>query len=304
MVGPSGWFASTALRVRGEPPGEAPFPVGGIAGVRSTVVQLQASTLDMERRTLRGGVTALVPVDMESGGFMVAFTERSGGASSGIFETLNLGLRSGDDPELVKVNRRRVCAALGIDEFACGKQVHGTRIEPIGRDRSGAGFLDPVDAMAATDGLITDEDGVALAILTADCVPIVLADPTIGRLAVVHAGWRGIAGGIVSEVLAAFDRPTEVRAAIGPAIGPDHYEVGEDVAMAVGKACPSGAVTRRVGSRVQLDLPASVAGILEDARVRRIVKAELCTACEKDRFFSYRRDGSTGRQGVVAVRMA
>jgi YfiH family protein len=257
----------------------------------------------MERRTLEGGVSALIPADLEDAGFVALFTERSGGMSTGAFHSLNLGLRGGDDPELVKRNRELLCAAAGVADFACARQVHGTRIERIERGRSGAGYLDPADALPATDGLVTDEDGVALTVLTADCVPVVLSDPTTGRLAVVHAGWRGIAAGIVSRALAHFDRPSEIRAAIGPAIGPDHYEVGEDVAQAVGTACPSGAITRRDGDRLFLDLPSSIAGILDDEGVARVSRTDLCTACEEDRFFSYRRDGSTGRQGVLAVRV-
>jgi polyphenol oxidase len=259
--------------------------------------------LEMERRTLEGGVTALVPTDLEEAGFVALFTERSGGVSTGVFQSLNLGLRSGDDPELVKRNRELLCAAAGVADFACARQVHGTRIERIDRDRSGSGYLDPADAMPSTDGLVTDEEGVALTILTADCVPVVLSDPTTGRLAVVHAGWRGIAAGIVSQALSLFERPSAIRAAIGPAIGPDHYEVGEDVARAVGAACPSGAVTRRDGDRLLLDLPSSIAGILDDSGAAGVSRTDLCTACEEDRFFSYRRDGSTGRQGVLAVRV-
>jgi YfiH family protein len=257
----------------------------------------------MDRRTLEGGVAALVPTDLEEAGFVAIFSERSGGVSAGAFRSLNLGLRSGDDPELVKQNRDLLCAAAGVEDFACARQVHGTRIERIDRDRSGSGYLDPADAMPATDGLVTDESGVALTILTADCVPVVLSDPTTGRLAVVHAGWRGIAAGIVSQALSIFERPSAIRAAIGPAIGPDHYEVGEDVAQAVGAACPSGAVTHREGSRLRLDLPTSIAGILDDGGVARVSRTDLCTACEEDRFFSYRRDGLTGRQAVLAVRV-
>jgi YfiH family protein len=132
----------------------------------------------------------------------------------------------------------------------------------------------------------------------------VLADPVAGRLATVHAGWRGVAGGIVGEALRSFDHPSDVRASIGPAIGPDHYEVDDDVVKAVDAVCPSGAVIRSRGSgtRPLLDLPSSIAGILIDAGVRRISSSGLCTACEEDRFFSYRRDGVTGRQGVVAIR--
>jgi YfiH family protein len=264
---------------------------------------LRSRVLDLEERTLAGGVTALVPTELEEAGFLAVFSDRSGGVSAGVFESLNLGLRSGDDPELVKENRARLCAAAGVEEFACARQVHGNRIEKIDRDRAGSGYLDPVHALAATDGLMADEKGVALGILTADCVPVVLADPESGRMVAVHAGWRGTAAGIVTEALAAFERPVEVRAAIGPAIGPDHYEVGEDVADAVGAACPSGAVTRRDGDRLLLDLPSSIAGILGDGGVGSISRTDLCTACEPDRFFSYRRDGSTGRQGLLAVRL-
>ena len=251
-----------------------------------------------------GGVAALVAAEFEAAGFTVSFTERSGGVSGGVFQSLNLGLRSGDDPELVKVNRQRLCASVGVEEFACGKQVHGTRIERIDRGSSGSGYLDPAGALTATDGLVTDEPGVALAVLTADCVPVALADPIAGRLAVVHAGWKGIAAGIVSEAVALFDHPTETIAAIGPAIGPDHYEVGDDVARAVGAACPTGAVIRREGTRLLLDLSASIASILEEAGVRSIARTRRCTACETDRYYSYRRDGVTGRQGVVAVRVS
>jgi len=265
---------------------------------------VQTRTFELEGRALTGGVAALVPAEFEAAGFTVAFTERSGGVSGGSFQSLNLGLRSGDDPELVKMNRQRLCESVGVEEFACGKQVHGTRIERIDRGRSGSGYLDPAEALTATDGLITDHPGVALTVLTADCVPVALADPSEGRLAVVHAGWRGIAGGIVGEALAAFDRPSEIIAAIGPAIGPDHYEVGDDVARAVGTACPTGAVTRRVGTRLFLDLSASIAAILEEAGVESIARTQLCTACETDRFYSYRRDGITGRQGVVAARVS
>jgi polyphenol oxidase len=265
---------------------------------------VQTRALDMERRTLPGGVAALVPAVMEEAGFAVAFTERSGGVSDGVFASLNLGLGTGDDPELVRRNRDRVAASVGVAAFACGRQIHGTHIERVGADRSGSGFHHPREAFDGADGLLTDEAGVALAVLTADCVPVVLADPRAGRLAVVHAGWRGTAAGIVGQAIAAFDRPSEIVAAVGPAIGPDHYQVGKDVAVAVGKACPAGAVTRQEGSILLLDLPSSVAGILESAGVPSISRADLCTACEEDRFFSHRRDGATGRQGVIAVRNA
>lgn len=256
----------------------------------------------MDRRVLEGGIHVLVPDRLESDGFLVAFTERTGGVSEHAFRSLNLGLRCGDDPARALENRHRVCGAVGVPPFALVRQVHGTRVVRAGRRRMGAGFQDPSTALGSADAIVTSSRGVALAVLTADCVPVALADPAAGRLAVVHAGWRGVAHGVLRSAVGCFPRPAEVRAAVGPAIGPDHYEVGEEVAGAVSAASPSGAVTSRSGSRLLLDLPATVTRILRGLGVRRIDREEVCTACEPDRFFSYRRDGVTGRQALVAMR--
>src|SRR5262249_34581102 len=175
-----------------------------------------------------GGIAFLTSKRLESDGFLVACTERTGGASTGPFASLNLGLRSGDDVEAVHENRRRVIAALGIEPFACVRQKHGARIVRAGPSRAGAGFTDPDEALGDAAGMRTPRKGVAIAVPTADCVPVALADPSTGRLAVVHAGWRGVAAGILRAALHAFANAGEVRALIGPAIGPDHYEVGED----------------------------------------------------------------------------
>jgi YfiH family protein len=238
----------------------------------------------------------------ESDGFLVAFTERTGGTSRGSFRSLNLGLRSGDDQERVRENRRRVCAALGITSFACGQQAHGAGTARIGPRRAGAGFSDPEDAVPGVDALVTSSRGVAMAVLVADCVPLALVDPAAGRVCVVHAGWKGVAAGILQAALRPFAEPSRVRATMGPAIGLDHYEVGEDVALAVSAASGAGAKTRRVGSRLFLDLPGTVAVILKEHGVRTIERSGDCTACQKDRFFSYRRDGQTGRQALIAMR--
>jgi polyphenol oxidase len=133
---------------------------------------------------------------------------------------------------------------------------------------------------------------------------VALADPSSGRLVVVHAGWRGVAAGVLRSALRAFPRPAEVRAVIGPAVGPDHYEVGEDVALAVSAATERGAVTSRVGRSLRLDLPATVARILRESGLTRLERAEECTACLPRRFFSHRRDGpGTGRQALIGVRL-
>jgi YfiH family protein len=256
----------------------------------------------MDRRVLDGGIAVLVPERLEADGFVVAFTERAGGVSDEPFGSLNLGLRCGDDPARALENRRRLCMALGVPPFALVRQVHGDRVVRAGRARSGAGFEDPSTALGSADAIVTSRRRVPIAVLTADCVPVVLADPSSGRFAVVHAGWRGVAGGVLGAALRRFPDPAQLRAAVGPAIGPDHYPVGEDVAGAVSAASPGGAVLARSDSRILLDLPATVVRILEGAGIRAVERASVCTACEPERFFSHRRDGITGRQAVVAMR--
>jgi purine-nucleoside/S-methyl-5'-thioadenosine phosphorylase / adenosine deaminase len=256
----------------------------------------------MDRRALDGGINVLVPDRLESDGFLIAFTERAGGVSPDVFHSLNLGLRCGDDPANAMENRRRLCRALAMPPFSLARQVHGARVVEAGPGRPGAGFEDPSTALGDADVVVTSSPGVPLAVLAADCVPAALADPATGRLAVVHAGWRGVARGVLQAALGLFGRPAEVRAAVGPAVGPDHYEVGEDVALAVSAACPDEAVTTRKGSRLLLDLPATVTRILSDLGVRSIEWEQVCTGCEADRFYSHRRDGVTGRQALLAMR--
>src|SRR5712692_7339062 len=257
----------------------------------------------LERRALGRGIAALVSRPLEAAGFLIAFTERTGGTSQSPFRSLNLGLRTDDERAAVLQNRRRVCEALGVSSFAVGQQVNGARCARVGPKRAGAGFTDAADAFGATDALITTSRDVALAALVADCVPVALVDPARGALAVVHAGWRGIAAGILGASLRRFAEPGEVRAVIGPAIGPDHYSVGEDVALAVSAASDAGVNAARRGGQVFLDLPGTVARILKELGVRREDSAGTCTACEPRRFFSYRRDGPTGRQALIAVRL-
>jgi YfiH family protein len=257
----------------------------------------------LERRTLVTGVVALVPLAMEAAGFLVAFTERTGGTSKGRYQSLNLALRDGDDLDRVVENRRRVAGGLGVESFACAQQTHGARRTRIGSARSGAGFLDRAAAVPDTDCLETKTAGLALAIFTADCVPVALADPAAGTLTLVHAGWRGIAAGIMPAALGAFPDTARIKAAVGPAVGPDHYEIGEEVAHAVSSAAAGRAMTERRRGGLWLDLPGTVAGILEGLGVRSIERSEDCTACEPVRFFSHRRDGETGRQGMIALRL-
>jgi polyphenol oxidase len=255
----------------------------------------------LERRTISGGITVLLSAALRPHGFVVAFTERSPGAGTVGNGDLDLSLRGGSDPAGAVGNRRALCRALGVRSFAFGEQVHGAGCIEIDGSRSGAGFQDLASAIPAADALVTETPNLPLAVLTADCVPLALADPGRGRIAVVHAGWRGISTGVIGAAIDRFPDPSVVMAVIGPAVEPDHYEVGEEVVAAVARAAP-GVAVRRAGGRPRLDLPATVAEMLEGAGVRVVERARVCTACEPTRFFSHRRDGPTGRQALVAFR--
>jgi hypothetical protein len=202
------------------------------------------------------------------------FTTRRGGVSEGPFASLNLGLATDDEDERVRVNRERVLARTGAARLAQGYQVHGTAIAV------------DAEARVEADGQVTTRPGVAAIVLTADCLPVALAGPE--SIGVVHAGWRGLAEGVLEAGVAATGA---VAAAIGPGIGPCCYEVGDDVRAVFG-------TTERT-----LDLKAVARARLRAAGVAEIHDCGLCTACDAERFFSHRRDrGVTGRQAGLAWR--
>jgi YfiH family protein len=226
-----------------------------------------------------------------AGPYAVAFTTRLGGVSEGPYASLNLGRRTGDDVERVDENRRRVCAELGADaeRLALNYQHHSPDVH-----RALAGSRGDRQG----DGLWTDEPGVPIGALAADCVPIALARtngdaPAVG---VLHAGWRGLLAGIVANGVDALGG-TRAAAAVGPAIGPCCYEVGEDVADLFRARFGPGVVRGR-----NLDLWTSAELALREAGVAEVQRFDLCTACRPDLFFSHRRTGKPrGVQGVVAV---
>ena len=209
-------------------------------------------------------------------GATALFTTRRGGVSEGPYASLNLGLWSEDDPDRVLDNRERVRVEAGAQRLAQGRQVHGTRVV--------------VDAapLEKADGQVTTQRDVATIVLVADCLPVVLAGPRAAG--VVHAGWRGLAAGVLEAGVLALGGG-RIAAAIGPGIGPCCYEVGDDVRAVFATE-----------SRT-LDLKAIARRRLEDAGVTEIHDCELCTACDPQRFFSHRRDrGVTGRQAGLAWR--
>jgi YfiH family protein len=254
-------------------------------------------THTVERRHLGSDLHVLVAEDP---GFLVAFTERGGGVSEQPFRSLNLGYRTQDDAERVGKNRRRVIDALGIPPFATARQVHGATLHRVGRSLAAAGFAEPSAALPEADILSVSEPRVPVAVLVADCLPVALASRSEQRLAAVHAGWRGLAAGALARAASEFEDRGGVRAFIGPAIGPCHYEVGEEVIAELGAAAP---VTERRGGRTFLDLAATAEGVLRREGIGEVASAGICTHCAEDRFFSYRRDGRTGRQAMLAMRL-
>ncbi len=223
----------------------------------------------------------------EAAGYRVAFTTRVGGVSEGPFASLNLGRKSGDDPEHAEENRRIACAAIGADveQLALNFQVHSARVLRAAPRMRGE----------HADGLWTEEPGLPILAMSADCLPIVLARAGRPGIAVLHAGWRGLLAGIVAAGTEALGGG-EIAAAVGPAIGPCCYEVGEEVAKPF---------RARFGDDVveqgRLDLWTSAERALHAAGIERVDRFDRCTACEPKSFFSHRRDaGLTGRQGVIA----
>jgi purine-nucleoside/S-methyl-5'-thioadenosine phosphorylase / adenosine deaminase len=251
-----------------------------------------------ERRTTSDGLALLTSSRLAARGVTAAFTERSGGTSREPFASLNLGFRDGDLPATVRRNRTRLAEALGTGPFAMAEQVHAAAVAEVDRTGTGRGFADAA-GFEGCDALVTSVPGLPLAILTADCVPVALTDGD--RVAAVHVGWRGFVAGMIPAAVESFPDPAAVSAAVGPAIGPCHYEVGEEVARVVRERAEAEVAERREGSWF-VDLAGAVEASLLGRGVAQIDVTGLCTACETDRFFSYRRDGRTGRQALVVMR--
>jgi polyphenol oxidase len=189
-----------------------------------------------------GGLRLLTWPALDASAVDAAVTARDGGVSAGPYASLNLSLTVGDDPARVLENRRRLAAALGADprDFVYARQVHGAGVRIVGAADRGSGAFTVDDAIPDTDALVTTSPDVVLAILTADCVPVVLHDPVAGVLACVHAGWRGTVARVSAAAVAAMaslgSRPSDVIAGLGPAADPARYQVGPDVHHAVTEA--------------------------------------------------------------------
>ena len=238
-------------------------------------------------------------------------SERGGGVSDGPFSSLNLGLHVGDVAENVGGNRRRAASALGMDalRLVCAEQVHGSRVAVVTSGDAGRGACSLADALPGADALVTRAAGLPLALFFADCAPVFVVDPVSRTVAVAHAGWRGLVGGVLENTLAVLvnefgARPEDLLAAIAPCIGACCFEVGLEVAARFDPADvrPSGE-----NGKAFVDLAGAAVRRLHGAGllVQNVDVANECTTCRPDRWFSHRRDGGgkTGRMGAfIALR--
>lgn len=225
-----------------------------------------------------------------------AVSTRAGGVSQGPYATFNLGDHVDDDEAAVAENRRLLAADLGLPAPPQWlRQVHGTVIVEVGTTR-----LEPPEA----DGVVTGTAGVVLAVLSADCLPVLACDPEGRRVGAFHAGWRGLASGVLERGLEALGGdPGRLLVYLGPAIGPDHFEVGGEVHAVFTAADRDAerAFTPVAGGRFLADLFALARGRLQRAGVhpRSIFGGAHCTFAQPGRFFSYRRNGPCGRMASL-----
>ena len=221
-------------------------------------------------------------------------TTRFGGCSAAPYDTFNLGRGVGDEPDLVDRNRRRLLDHAGIGAIQWLDQEHGATV-------LAATMSTAAGPVATADAAWTTDEDLALAILTADCVPLLLADIGGSTVAAAHCGWRGTVGGVVEAAVDALPVPPQrLSAWLGPGICGRCYEVGADVADRL-EAHERAAVLIPRRSKWSLDLPSLIGHRLRRAGVRRIECSDLCTHCD-GRFFSYRRDGLTGRSATLIWR--
>jgi YfiH family protein len=239
--------------------------------------------MDVLTIDLGPGVTALV-------------TTRAGGVSTGAYASLDLAYHVGDDPAAVRANRTTVEDRLGA-RVAYANQVHGAEVAVVD------GTPPPGDEPVGDADALVTRTGVGLGVLVADCLPVLLADRRHGVVGAVHAGRRGLVKGVVPSAVEVMARqgavPSDVRAYLGPAICGRCYEVGAQVQDEVTRVVPEAGATSSWGTSA-VDLVAGVEAQLAAAGVGEVQRAEICTR-EDPRFYSYRRDGTTGRFAGVIV---
>ncbi|PTQ75687.1 peptidoglycan editing factor PgeF [Celeribacter persicus] len=222
-------------------------------------------------------------------GIRHGFFTRKGGASSGVFEGLNCGLGSTDQADIVKINRARAVQALGLgpEALCSANQVHSADVARIERPQDGPA--------PKVDALVTDQPGLALVILTADCQPVLFADREAGVIGAAHAGWKGAIAGVLEETLDAMEAlgatRSNISAVIGPTISQRAYEVGPEFFEDFLAESPENArfFANGEGDRYLFDLPAYGLHRLRQAGIGHAEWTRHCTYSDPERFYSYRR---------------
>jgi YfiH family protein len=233
----------------------------------------------------------IIPDEPAPPNVRIRITTRAGGRSVGPYTSFNLGDHVGDDPVAVAANRALLNMHLSVKPLWL-KQVHGTRCIDAAQASAGA----------EADASFTRTPGIACAVLTADCLPVLLCDTAGSVVAAVHAGWRGLAAGIIETTVTAMSVPENtVLAWLGPAIGPDHFEVGSEVREAFITHHPEAAAafTPHGNNRWLCNLYQLARQRLAALGVHHVASGDLCTMCDHTHYFSYRRDGTTGRMASL-----
>ncbi|WP_122096177.1 purine nucleoside phosphorylase YfiH [Rahnella sp. Larv3_ips] len=226
-------------------------------------------------------------------------TTRKGGISLPPYGSLNLGSHVGDEPEIVSANRQRLIALGGLPAAPHWlEQIHGTDVVRLTSHT-------PVVPTLIADAAYTCEPGVVCAAMTADCLPVLFCSRSGDEVAAAHAGWRGLCAGVLENTVAQFEAaPEQIMAWMGPAIGPAHFEVGGEVreAFVAADSAASAAFTP-AGAKFMADIYQLARLRLQSAGVTAIYGGEYCTVSDNTQFYSYRRDGITGRQASLIWRV-
>ena len=236
----------------------------------------------------------IVPDWPAPAGVRSLITTRNGGVSHGAFASLNLGDHVGDDPDAVAANRQRVIEATGVNPLWL-EQVHGTRVVDVGD-------FSAVNQAPQADAAFSCKAQSACIAMTADCLPVLFCDQAGSVVAAAHAGWRGLLAGVLEETIAAMRVPgQQILAYFGPAIGAQAFEVGDEVRsafVAVDKNTASAFKASTQGKWLA-DIYLLARQRLVGQGVEKIYGGSFCTVSEPERFFSYRRDGQTGRMASM-----
>jgi YfiH family protein len=245
------------------------------------------------------GVQILFPEWPAPPSVRAAFTLRQGGVSPAPFDTLNLGAHVGDEAAAVAENRRRVRARLSLpEEPAWIEQVHGVEVVCLDAAAQAAGT-------SVADAAITRRAGRVCAVQVADCLPVLVSSGDGSAVAAAHAGWRGLAAGVLEATMKRLAAdPWDLIAWIGPGIGPAHFEVGDEVRQAflAHDAGAADAFTINARGRWQCDLVALARRRLAALGIGAVFGGKWCTYADASRFFSYRRDGRCGRMAALIWR--